>query len=185
MNVYKLGLGLLAIGLLAGCASSPQCDQPRSGEKCHTEQLLYQNDMLQAKLLIASGDLNNYELAAALLERAAKEDKRGEAHFYQAILKILEGPQVDEVLDLLDQAADEQQPYAVALLYKIYAEPYLIADADPQRAEEYRERYEGLDVAKSGYPSFEKATILVNNLIAPSLPTAEQDALNPAAQATP
>ena len=57
--------------LLAGCstpAGNP-CDEPLSGEACRQERLLYQNDMLQAKLLIATGDLANYELAEALLTR--------------------------------------------------------------------------------------------------------------------
>ncbi len=166
MGHLRMGAGLLALGILAGCASKG-CDEPLSGESCRREKLLYQNDMLQAKMLIASEDLENYELAAALLERAESWDERGEAPFYQAILKIHEGPQVDEVLDLLEKAADRQQPYAVALLYKIYAEPFLIDHADPLKAEEYRERYANLDVAKSGYPSFEKAMALVNSLVRP------------------
>ncbi|WP_437883040.1 hypothetical protein [Pseudomonas sp. LRF_L74] len=166
MDGYKkIGI-LFALGLLAGCASKG-CDEPLSGEACRTEQLLYQNDMLQAKMLIASGDMDNYELANALLERAKTQDKRGEVSFYQAVLKIHEGPQADEVLDLLEEAANADQPYAVALLYKIYAEPFLIEQADPLKAEQYRARYANLDVAKSGYPSFEKASALVNGLVSP------------------
>jgi hypothetical protein len=153
--------------LLAGCstnASNP-CDEPLSGEACRQEQLLYQNDMLQAKLLIATGDLANYELAEALLTRAQEKDERGEASFYMALLKIKEGPQVDEVLPLLEKAADAGQPYAVALLYKIWSEPFLVEQADPSKAQRYQKAYGSLDVARSGYPSFEKATALVNALL--------------------
>ncbi|WP_263145458.1 hypothetical protein [Pseudomonas sp. RIT-PI-AD] len=152
--------------LLAGCASSPGCDEPMSGDRCREERLLYQNDMLQAKLLISSGDMENYELAAALLDRAASEDKTGEADFYRAVLKIRQGPQVDEVMKLLEASADRGHPYATALLYKIYAEPYLLTEADPVQAEDYRKAYAELDVAKSGYPSFDKALSLVNALVA-------------------
>ena len=164
MDVHRLGLAALILAL-AGCASQG-CDQPLSGEKCRTEHMLYQNDMLQAKMLIASGQLGDYELAAALLERAEPWDERGEVPFYQALLKIHQGPQVDEVLDLLERAADAQQPYAVALLYRIYAQPFLVNDADPLLAEGYRARYADLDVAKSGYPSFRKAAAVVDELLA-------------------
>lgn len=153
--------------LLGGCSStaSNPCDEPLSGEACRQERLLYQNDMLQAKLLIATGDLANYELAEALLARALERDERGEASFYMALLKIKEGPQVDEVLPLLDKAADAGQPYAVALLYKIWSEPFLVDQADPQKAQQYLDDYANLDVARSGYPSFEKASALVNSLL--------------------
>ncbi|MDN6857396.1 hypothetical protein QO207_12445 [Pseudomonas sp. CAN2814] len=153
--------------LLAGCSTSATspCDEPLSGDACRQERLLYQNDMLQAKLLIATGDLANYELAEALLGRALATDERGEASFYMALLKIKEGPQVDEVLPLLEKAADAGQPYAVALLYKIWSEPFLVEQADPQKAQQYQEDYTHLDVAKSGYPSFDKATALVNALL--------------------
>lgn len=162
-------LAILALPLvLAGCSTSASapCDEPLSGEACRQERLLYQNDMLQAKLLIATGDLANYELAEALLTRALETDERGEASFYMALLKIKEGPQVDEVLALLDKAANAGQPYAVALLYKVWAEPFLVDRADPGKARRYLQSYADLDVAKSGYPSFEKATALVNALLA-------------------
>ena len=47
-NAWMLALGLPL--LLAGCASH-SCDEPMSGEQCREERLLYQNDMLQAKML--------------------------------------------------------------------------------------------------------------------------------------
>ncbi|WP_070886815.1 hypothetical protein M1D96_07710 [Pseudomonas sp. D1-3] len=160
------GVGCLLLSLmLAGCASPTTCDEPLSGDSCRDRQLLYQNDMLQAKMLVMSGDMESHELANALLRRAASEDERGEVEFYQAILMIREGPQTDEVLAKLEAAADKQQPYAVALLYRIWSQPYLVDEADPIRAEEYRADYAELDVAKSGYPSFEKALELVDGLV--------------------
>lgn len=168
MDVPGLILAALLLAL-AGCASSG-CDQPLSGTSCRTEHLLYQNDMLQAKMLIAAGQLYDYELAEALLERAAPLDERGEVPFYQALLKIHQGPQVEEVLALLERAADAQQPYAVALLYRIYAQPFLIEHADPLLAESYRARYAELDVAKSGYPSFRQAAAVVDQLLAAPQP---------------
>lgn len=160
------GVGCLLLSLmLAGCASPTTCDEPLSGDSCRDRQVLYQNDMLQAKMLVMSGDMESHELANALLRRAASEDERGEVEFYQAILMIREGPQTDEVLSKLEAAAEKQQPYAVALLYRIWSQPYLVDEADPIRAEEYRADYAELDVAKSGYPSFEKALELVDQLV--------------------
>ncbi|MGH8432923.1 MAG: hypothetical protein ACRERX_00225 [Pseudomonas sp.] len=124
--------------------------------------------MLQAKILIASGQIEDYELASALLKRAAAQDDKGEVEFYQAVLLIREGPQTSEVLDLLERAADQDHPYAIALLYKVYAEPYLISTSDPLKAEHYRAAYAELDVAKSGYPSFEKALSVVTQLVTPA-----------------
>lgn len=159
------GVGCVLLSLmLAGCAST-SCDEPLSGDSCRDRQLLHQNDMLQAKLLVASGDMETHELASALLRRAESEDELGEVAFYQAILMIREGPQTDEVLSKLGDAAQQHQPYAVALLYKIWSEPFLVDEADPIRAEQYRADYAELDVAKSGYPSFEKALELVNGLV--------------------
>ena len=62
------GVGCLLLSLmLAGCASPTTCDEPLSGDSCRDRQLLYQNDMLQAKMLVMSGDMESHELANALL----------------------------------------------------------------------------------------------------------------------
>jgi hypothetical protein len=164
----------LVIGLfmvLSGCASQ-SCDQPDSS--CHAERLLYQNDLLQAKILISIGDEDGYELAHALLDRSAGLDERGEIEFYQALLLIRQGPQQSEVLRLLEEARKKGHPHAVALLYKIYQEPYLVEAQDTAKAEEYRQAYAGLDVAQSGYPSFDKALELVSQLVEPPPPLPER-----------
>lgn len=167
-----LGISLL----LAGCSSTTTapCDASTGGQRCHVERLLYRNDMLQAKLLIASGDPGNYELAGALLDRAQPLDERGEVSFYKALLKIRQGPQVNEVLPLLEHAANAGQPYAVALLYKVWSEPYLVDQANHGKALRYQRAYSGLDVARSGYPSFEQSLAVVNNLLAPPPSLASQ-----------
>ena len=162
-------VGLLA---LAGCASH-SCDEP--GSTCRAERLLYQNDLLQAKILIAQADEDGYELAQALLERSARLDKRGETEFYQALLLIRQGPQQDEVLKLLERAAEKGHPHAVAMLYRIYQQPFLIGEQQPEKAEAYRRAYAELDVAKSGYPPFEKALEVVSQLLEPP-PEAEPHA---------
>lgn len=167
MHPYSLSvLGLVL--LLGGCAS-PSCDPSLSDSPCHAQRLLRQNDMLQAKMIIASGDLDNYDLAQALLDRMAREDTAGEVDFYQALLLIHQGPQVSEVLKLLERSAAAGHPHATALLYKIQAEPYLLAEADPGQAQAYRAAYAELDVAKSGYPSFDQALQLVNRLVMAAL----------------
>lgn len=159
-NALVIGL-LLALG---GCASQP-CDQPWSDDSCRAERLLYENDLLQAKILISTGNEEGYELAHALLDRSAAQDRHGETEFYQALLMIRQGPQPSEVLKQLRKAQKKGHPHAIALLYKIHQDPYLIGKRDPLEAERYRKAYAQLDVALSGYPSFEKALELVSQLI--------------------
>lgn len=151
---------------LGGCAStSPRCDHSSSSEHCRTERLLYQNDLMQARILIAVANPDGYPLAAALLERSATLDWRGETDFYQALLSIRREQPATQVLPLLEQAAAKRHPHAIALLYKVYQEPFLIEQADSRRARHYREAYSELDVARSGYPSFEKALQVVTQLV--------------------
>lgn len=165
--------------LLGGCASQP-CDESVSGNACHAERLLYQNDLMQAKILIAIGNEEGYELAHALLDRSARFDERGEIEFYKALLLIRQGPQQSEVLRLLEEARAKGHAHAVALLYKIYDEPYLIEQRDAQKAEQYRAEYELLDVAQSGYPSFDKALELITELVEPPPSPAERELICPA-----
>src|SRR5690606_27900075 len=107
------------------------------------------NDLMQAKMLIAIGDENGFELADELLKRSAPMDEYGEIEFYQAMLLIRQGPQPTEVVRLLESASDKHHPHAIALLYKIYREPYLIERNDMEKAQSYREAYSQLDVAQS------------------------------------
>ncbi len=51
------------------------------------------------------------------------------------------------------------------MLYKIYAEPFLLPRADIPKAETYRQAYAELPVARSGYPSFERARQVVDRLL--------------------
>jgi hypothetical protein len=170
-------VGLLI--LLGGCASQ-SCDESVSGNACYADRLLYQNDLLQAKILIAIGDEEGYELADALLERSARLDQRGEIEFYQAVLLIRQGPQQSEVLRLLEASRAKGHAHAVALLYKIHDEPYLIEERDARKAEQYRAEYELLDVAQSGYPSFDKALALVSELVEPPPVSSERPLTCPA-----
>jgi len=155
----------LLIGLLlalGGCASQP-CS--RASESCRTERLLYENDLLQAKILISTANEEGYELAEALLRRSTPQDRHGETEFYQALLLIRQGAQPSDVIRLLNKAQNKGHAHAVALLYKVYQEPFLIEQRDPLEAERYRKAYAQLDVALSGYPSFEKAQELVTRLV--------------------
>lgn len=162
----KLLLGLaLALG---GCASAPPaCDESWSSDECRTERLLYQNDLMQARILIAVANPEGYPLAAALLERSARLDRRGETDFYQALLALRREQPASEILPLLEQAAGKSHPHAIALLYKIYQEPFLIDRPNHEKARGYRDAYSELGVARSGYPSFEKAVEIVSQLVAP------------------
>lgn len=161
-----LALGLLAV--LGGCAATPPpCDLSRPDSACRQQHLLQQNDLLQAKILVTSGDEDGFELARALLDRAEEHDERGEVDFYRGLLAIRSGASAQAILDPLEASAEQGHPHAVALLYKAYSDPYLITAADPQRARRYREAYGELDVARSGYPSFEQALEIVERLLQP------------------
>ena len=147
-----------AVLCLGGCATHG-CDATVQGSPCRAEQLLYQNDMIQAKTLISERRQENYELADALLQRAAGNDTSGEAEFYQAVLLIRQQGDDARTMKLLQASADYHYPLAIALLAQ------LTGMRDQAKARAYRVQYEELDVAKSGYPSFSQALIVVNNLV--------------------
>ncbi|MBD8599442.1 hypothetical protein [Pseudomonas sp. CFBP 8772] len=157
MNKRMIIGALLSLGL-TGCATHG-CDTSVAGSPCRADYLLYQNDMLQAKLLINERRAENDELASALLARAAREDTSGEAEFYQAILLLRQNASPKQVDAKLDDSADRNYPLAIAL------QAQRAGTEDQDKARAYRARYEKLDVATSGYPSFPQALIVVNQLI--------------------
>lgn len=160
MNKRMIIGALLSLGL-TGCATHG-CDTSVAGSTCRADYLLYQNDMLQAKLLINERRAENNELASALLERAAREDTTGEAEFYQAILLVRQNASQKQVDGKLNDSADRNYPLAIALLAQ------RAGVQDQEKAGAYRAKYEKLDVATSGYPSFPQALIVVNELISVS-----------------
>ncbi|WP_268797433.1 hypothetical protein [Pseudomonas huanghezhanensis] len=143
---------------LGGCATHG-CDTTLPGSPCRAQHLLYQNDMIQAKVLISERHSESYELASALLERASRDDASGEAQFYQAVLLIRQRGDETETTRLLQQSADRHYPLAIALLAQ------RAGMQDQEKARAYRVQYDQLDVAKSGYPSFSQALIVVNTLV--------------------
>jgi hypothetical protein len=149
-----------ALLYLGGCATQ-HCDSEAAGSDCRAGHLLYQNDMLQAKLLVSQADRDKYELAHAMLRRSAADDTSGEADFYQAVLMIREQGDQEQIIELLHNAADRQHPLAIALLSQ------QLTITDPEQAEHYRAEYANLDVARSGYPSFEQALVVIRSLIIP------------------
>ncbi|RMQ46977.1 hypothetical protein ALQ04_00068 [Pseudomonas cichorii] len=158
-----------ALMYLGGCASQ-HCengpnDNPLTDSPCRAGHLLYQHDMLQAKLMISEADRENYELAEAMLRRASINDASGEAEFYQAVLLIREQAEPKQIVDLLQTAANYKHPLAIALLSQ------QLSMSDPQKSERYRAEYAELDVAKSGYPSFEQALVVIRGLIIPPTET--------------
>ena len=157
MKKWILVSTLLLLGL-GGCATR-NCDTSAEGSSCRADYLLYQNDMLQAKLWINERRQENYELAAALLKRAARQDTTGEAEFYQAILLLRLGAVDAEIDKMLKESADRKYPLAIALLAQ------RTATHDQEKALTYRSQYEDLDVSKSGYPSFPQALSVVNQLV--------------------
>ena len=55
----------------------------------------------------------------------------------------------------------------------LYARSYILT-AEPAEAQRYREAYDRLDVARSGYPPFEKALQVVTQLIGEPPPPAQR-----------
>ena len=154
-----------ALITLTGCAShtcnNPPDDGYPAGSQCRAEHLLYQNDMLQAKLMISEADRENYELAEAMLRRAGVDDASGEAEFYMAVLLIRQQSDQPRVIELLEDAAKRKHPLAIALLSQ------QLSMTDQKKSESYRAQYAELDVAKSGYPSFEQALVVIRGLVIP------------------
>ncbi|KHO65258.1 hypothetical protein [Pseudomonas flexibilis] len=149
---------------LGGCAAKP-CE-PLVLDS-HAQRLLQENDLMQARLLVTSGPQSSLELADALLARIADQDPRGEVALYQAVSLIRQRAALERILPLLERSAERRHPHALALLYKIYNEPFLAPQADRAHALRYREAYAGLDVAKGGYPSFPRALMVVDQLVNP------------------
>lgn len=160
MNKWMFFGALFCLGL-GGCATH-SCDTASAGSRCRADYLLYQNDMLQAKWIVNERRQESYELADALLARAASQDTTGEAEFYQAVLKLRLNADGSQVHRLLQDSADKQYPLAIALLAQ------MSGSVDQEKARTYRARYDELDVAKSGYPSFPQALVVVNKLISPT-----------------
>lgn len=158
---------ILAIGLLlsAGGCATPPCDPSPDSLQGHEQHLLYQNDLLQAKILVTSGNPEGFELAHALLDRIAEQDRQGEVELYRALLLIREKADAARVLELLQRAADKHHPHAIALLYRIYDQPLLVGRRDAAKAAAYRRAYDQLDVARSGYPSFTQALAVIDKLL--------------------
>jgi hypothetical protein len=156
MKKWILFVTLLGLG---GCATPHGCDSSVVGSPCRADYLLYQNDMLQAKWLINERRQENYELASAMLKRAAHQDRSGEAEFYQAVLLLRLNAEESQVNDMLQDSADRKYPLALALLAR------QAGMHDQEKARAYRVAYDNLDVAKSGYPSFAQALVVVNKLV--------------------
>ncbi|HTN31557.1 MAG TPA: hypothetical protein VL178_12130 [Pseudomonas sp.] len=156
---------LLGVALaLGGCAAKPCEPEPLDS---HAQHLLQENDLMQARLLVSSGPQSSLALADALLARSAERDSRGEVALYQAVSLIRQRATLEHILPLLERAAERRHPHALALLYKIYNEPFLAPQADRARALRYRQAYAELDVAKGGYPSFTRALMVVDQLVNP------------------
>lgn len=149
---------------LAGCAAKP-CEPVLLDN--HTQRLLQENDLMQARLLVTSGPQSSLELADALLARSIDHDPRGEVALYQAVSLIRQRAGLEKILPPLERAAERRHPHALALLYKIHNEPFLAPQADRSRALRYRQAYAELDVAKGGYPSFPRALMVVDQLVNP------------------
>ena len=54
----------------------------------------------------------------------------------------------ERITRLLERSAERRYPLANAMLYKIYAEPFLLPRADIPKAETYRQAYAELPVAQ-------------------------------------
>lgn len=161
----------LAVGLLlalGGCASHHNpCNDPGTmdSSQCQSQQLLYENDLMQAKILVTSGDKESLDLASALLDRIQPldEEKRGEADLYRALILIRRTPKdTQAIMFYLERAASRRNAHALALLYRMHYDPYLLPERNLEKADIYRKRYAQLDVARSGYPSFDQAVDVVD-----------------------
>ncbi|MGC3710898.1 hypothetical protein ACPTKC_30035, partial [Pseudomonas aeruginosa] len=71
--------------------------------------------MLQAKLIIDANDRDRLPLALALLERAARDDRSGEADFYQAVLNARRDGQASDgerITRVLERSPERRYPLA-------------------------------------------------------------------------
>ena len=74
--------------------------------------------MLQAKLIIVANDRDRLPLAQALLERAARDDRSGEADYQAVLIARRDGQASDceRITRLLERSAERRYPLANAML---------------------------------------------------------------------
>ncbi|VFT34846.1 Uncharacterised protein [Pseudomonas aeruginosa] len=157
-------IALCLIPLLASCAT---CRQDSDREK-----LLYENDMLQAKLIIVANDRDRLPLAQALLERAARDDRSGEADFYQAVLIARRDGQASDcerITRLLERSAEATLPAGQRNALQDLRRALPVA---ARRHSQGRDLSPGLRRAAgrraAATPSFERARQVVDRLLAPT-----------------
>ena len=105
----------------------------------------YKTSLLLAKMIIIERNDASYDLAESLLDDVQPYDESGDVELFKALLHIrknMQPSETDEILELLNDSADKVNPLALALLFKIYSEPFLLSQPDKEKAELYKDRYQ-------------------------------------------
>ncbi|MGA4815278.1 hypothetical protein ACPA9J_08425 [Pseudomonas aeruginosa] len=121
---------------MASCAT---CRQDSDGEK-----LLYENRHASGETDHRRQRPRSPAAGPGPAGARARDDRSGEADFYQAVLIARRDGQASDcerITRLLERSAERRYPLANAMLYKIYAEPFLLPRADIPKAETYRQAY--------------------------------------------
>ncbi len=129
----KWMLPLLCVSL-AGCSLGGHHEaaetRPLSAEQT---TLLRQNDLLQAKLLVLGGSEEQLKLADALLLRNGGTSADGEVEFYRAVIAIKQGPQTDDVLELLNASPIIAIRWPMPCSIACITDPFLVPEATRSR----------------------------------------------------
>mgnify|MGYP000209293067 CR=1 FL=1 len=124
--------------------------------------------LLQVKLLITRGEGSQEELEYinSSLDKIESDSLKHEVSFYRSLALIKSGSlNQAEVVDLLESAKQANHPLAIALLYKIYSEPYLRDEKCSDKAEALKAHYLDLYNQNLIPAEFETALSAINKMV--------------------
>ena len=127
-----------------------------------------ENLLLQVKLLMTRGEGNpkEFDYMRAILDKIKSDSLDYEVHFYKSLVFIKSGNlNQAEIVGLLESASQGDHPLAIALLYKIYSEPFLIGKKHIDKAEALKTRYLDLYQKKAIPVGFDTALSAVNKML--------------------
>lgn len=125
--------------------------------------------LLQAKLMVTRRDIGPNELnyTYRILEKIENKSLESEVSFYKALILIkTESMNYPLIVDLLEGSVEKGHPLAIALLYKINFDPFLLEEKNINESKALKTMYENLYRKKEVSADFNTALSAVNKMIA-------------------
>lgn len=140
-SLIKPTLSIMAASIFFNSAMAEN-EKEQTHEYWEDKVLLCSHDLLSAKLIIVNESEQEYRLANLLLSRASECETNGEVEFYSALLGVRRNEIVYgsmQFISLLDNSAEQGNPFALAQLYRISTEE---PSKTNQKPGHYKEKFE-------------------------------------------